>query len=241
MKNVLLACFGVVFLACAGVQKTSNSQAKELSLADILDQHAIAMGGKKRWNAMQTYWIIDSVETGRKTTAYSKKPNQYKLIFEQNGNTLVKSYDGQEGWITKNGVYEAMRPGEAVEMAEEPDFYEELMFAREKGYKTELLGKEELNGTWVYKLAMAKKPDDVHIYYVNAQTFLIDRIGEYSEDKAWEGVYFQTLFEDFRSVDGCMFPFRWALQSGDTPPVWRTVKSIQVNIPLPDSVFQRPK
>ncbi|MCB0575871.1 MAG: M20/M25/M40 family metallo-hydrolase [Saprospiraceae bacterium] len=210
-----------------------------LSIDEILDKHAEAMGGRDTWKQLKTWKIVNTTANGRKTTEFARKPDRYKLVFEYDGNTLIKSYDGREGWLQHNGVHEQMRPGEALEMAEEPDFYDELMFAREKGYRIALKGKTFSEGQWQYHIEMNKKPGDAHQYFLNTRSFLIDRSGEYSEDPEHKGIYYQTLFRDYRPVNGMMFPRRWALQAGQNAPVWRTVKQIQINLPLKDDVFSK--
>ena len=114
------------------------------------------------------------------------------------------------------------------------------MFSRENKHQVRLKGQETLNEKPVYVLEMEKKPTDVQTYFINTKTFLIEGIAEFSEDKAWDGVYFLTRFDDYRSVDGLMFAHRWSLETKDQSPLWRTVTSVELNPILLDEVFMLP-
>lgn len=212
-----------------------------LTTNQILDRHAQAMGGKKAWANLHTWRIANTRTDGRRTTALSKKPDQFKLIFETKEGVRIKGFDGKKGWVWTDGISSPMRPGEEIEMAEEPEFFEELMFCRENKHLVRLKGQDTLNGKSVFVLEMEKKPTDVQTYFINAETFLIEGIAEFSEDKAWDGVYFLTRFDDYRSVEGLMFAHRWSLETKDRTPLWFTATSIELNPILLDEAFMLPE
>lgn len=210
-------------------------------LDEVLDKHAEAMGGQARWKAVNSWKMVSKTETGRTTYAFAKRPDQFKLVFEQPGEAAtVKAFDGREGWVEKQGALQGMRPGEALEMAEEPEFYEELMMSRELGHRVKLVGREEFMDKEVFKVSVKKKKGDEQTYYIDAETYLINAVGEYSEDAKWDGVYFITLFEDYRMVGGLAFAHKWALKLPDRAPVWREIVSLELNPSLPDAIFQKP-
>lgn len=211
-----------------------------LSLDRILDRHAKAMGGKDAWSQLHSWRIANHRTDGRRTTAMAQKPDQFKLIFETKDGVRIKGFDGKNGWVSRNGAPESMRPGEEIEMAEEPEFFEELMFSRENKHTLRLKGKDTLNGKSVYVIEMEKKATDVQTYYLNTKTFLIEGVAEFSEDKAWEGAYFLTRFDDYRSVEGLMFAFRWSLETKDRKPMWCTATSVELNPILLDEAFMLP-
>lgn len=111
-------------------------------------------------------------------------PDQITLDFQNGRQFLRKGYDGTHGYIVKNGRYEPMRPGEAVEMAEEPTFYSDLMEAYAQNAPVKLVGAETIDGVPCYLLSWQKGPNDEQMYWVNQETFLNKQTGEYAEDKA---------------------------------------------------------
>ncbi|MCR9098841.1 MAG: hypothetical protein NXI25_02745 [bacterium] len=72
-------------------------------------------------------------------------PDQITLDFQNGRQFLRKGYDGTHGYIVKNALYQPMRPGEAVEMAEEPTFYSDPMEAYAQNAPVKLVGR---NSRW---------------------------------------------------------------------------------------------
>lgn len=208
-------------------------------LDDILAKHADAMGGYDNWAKLKTLYISLNTGDGGIMDAYTKKPNKFKLIMRFSGYEWVKAWNGQEGWSVYNGVDKTMGIGEAKEMAEEPDFFDELMFARDRGYGVQLLSKEKLKGISIYKIKVTKAKDDVVTYYVNATTYLIERIDETSHDMKWENTAFTTLFKDYKEWQGLKFPSRWGIIEGEKKPRWMDVYSVVINEPIKDSIFEK--
>jgi hypothetical protein len=209
----------------------------DMSLNMLLDKHAEAMGGTKEWKRLKS-WVITQKRKNGTVIATAKKPDMFRLDFHLDGRHRVKSYDGKQGWITNDGAYEAMRPGEAIEMAEEPDFYGELIFARERGLPMEMMESEQLNGHWCYRLKLIKSDTDEQWYWLNADTYLIEQTAEYSEDPAHDGIFYKTVFGDYRSVDGLMFPTRESLIANDDLAREWTLEKIEVNKKIPSNLFR---
>lgn len=197
------------------------------------------MGGKDNWAAVKTMFISLDTGDGGVMDAYTKKPNKFKLIMRFSGYEWTKSWNGKEGWAVYNGEDKDMPIGEAKEMAEEPDFFDELMFAKDRGYKVQLLTKEKLKGISVYKIQVTKAADDIVTYYVNANTYLIIRIDEKSQDPKWVNSSFSTILNDYKEWQGLKFPTNWGIVIDGAKPRWMKVFDIVINDPMNDSIFDK--
>ncbi|PHN04408.1 LolA-like protein [Flavilitoribacter nigricans] len=213
------------------------SDPEPLTVDSLMERHARAMGGTKAWLRLKS-WVITQQRTNGTVIAYAKKPDKFRLDFQLSGRTVTKSYDGKTGWLVVNGTYEAMRPGEAIEMAEEPDFYGELIYAYQRRDAMQVLPSEQLNGHWCYRLELTKSPTDKQWYWLNAETYLIEQTAEYSEDPAHDGILYKTIFEDYRAVDGLMFPRREGLIANDQAPRMWTLDDIQLHRRIPNKFFR---
>jgi hypothetical protein len=78
-------------------------------------------------------------------------------------------------------------------------------------------------------------------YYLNAKTFRIDRARDTRELHANDGRVrtIETVFADYREVNGYWFPFTVFERDAATGErlFGRTVLGIWPNVPLPDSLF----
>ncbi|MEK7254543.1 MAG: hypothetical protein AAB316_07355, partial [Bacteroidota bacterium] len=209
---------------------------------DLINRYAEAAGGKEKWKEMKTCIMTFRNTQGAanvKLTTTMKKPNKFRVDLDNASNRLTKSYNGTKGIVSINYRTQDMGMGEQKEMAEEPDFYDELMFAEEKGYTTDLLGKQPLeNGKDAYKIKLIKAKGDEQTYLLDAETLLPVAVLEYSQDENFKGVLFKTVLEDYRAVDGLMFPFKITLLANDKVMWERTVESVKVNPKVEDKVFE---
>lgn len=234
MKNILFTLF--LFPSVLSAQS-------DLTLIQILDKHAEAMGGIENWRNFQSHIIVHNSTQGERkytSTLTMKMPNKFRIDLKTNdGFHRIKSYDGKEGWILKNDELLPMPVGEDIEMAEEAEFYGELVMASERGYDLKFLGTENLDGKEVFKIKMTKSETDEQFYYVNSKTFLLEMVAEHSEDVNWAGTFFKTTFSDYRKVDNMMFPFGMELFANDK--LLRTFQTtdIQANVKIEDSVFDK--
>ncbi|MEM8887039.1 MAG: nuclear transport factor 2 family protein [Bacteroidota bacterium] len=233
MKKYLLLLFLFCFLF---------PQLHSQTLKQLLDKHAAAMGGVEAWSQMQSHIIKDESERNGKTfrsVLTVKLPNKVRIDLETKAWNRIKSYDGKEGWILRNDSLKPMPKGEDKEMAEEAEFHGELVLARSRGHQMRYEGMVELNGKQVHKIKMSKSAVDEQFYYLNPQTYLVEMISEFSEDVSWEGVEFKTSFEDYRQVEGLLFPFTTDLYANDRLLRRFKTQSIEVNAEIPDWVFEK--
>lgn len=231
--NVLSLCltlFGLLF-SSFGFSQTETLQA-------ILDKHTRVMGSLQHWQQLHSYQQTYLKDNGTQLIITCLMPDKITIHFKREGLDLTKAYDGEHGYILKNGEYLPMRPGEAIEMAEEPNYYSDLLFAASNNQTVSLLGKESVDGIECYKLQLEKSAHDLQIYWLNTQTYLIEQTGEYSEDPAHEGIYYKTRLLDYRNIKGYQFPFKQILIPSNRPAVTSQVSSTLVDINVQTSDFQ---
>lgn len=212
--------------------------AQAISVKKILRKHAQAMGGLEQWQQLVSYRLVFKKSEQRQLIITCRMPDQVTLDFQNGGQFLRKGYDGTHGYLVNNGEYQPMRPGEAIEMAEEPAFYSDLMEAYTQNAPVKLLGEELVDGIPCYQLSWQKGANDEQMYWVNQETFLIEQTGEYSEDQAHAGIYYKTRLKDYRWVEGYRFPFYQLLLPSNRDPIISITSSVEVNIALPRDYFQ---
>lgn len=229
---ILLCCQGYAF-----AQQNSASKAWK-----IYGQYVEKTGGMAHWRALESYRRVSSRTDGLQVTSISQKPDQFQLIFEWESHRVVKSYDGQNGWLDIDGRYEGMRPGEEIEMAEEPEFYEDLLLAKEKGFTLSYEGKQRIGKSNCHKLKMQKSVSDAQWYWINTRNLRLEMTGEFSQDPAHDGIFYTTRFEDYRQIDGYEIPFTELLMANGRDTLESHYTSTEINPELDAQTFSyRPK
>jgi CubicO group peptidase (beta-lactamase class C family)/outer membrane lipoprotein-sorting protein len=223
--------------AAATTPAAAPSPAKE-----TLSRYSDAIGGKAKWKDLKTYQMTlhDAGSNGNISyTMTMKKPNKFRMDFNNPANRMVKSYNGVKGVISINYRNQDMSPGEQQEMAEEVNFYDELLFADELGYVTEVVGTELIDDDLnALKIKLSKGKGDETFYYLDPKTYLPVMITEYSQDEAFKGMLFKTVLSDYREVDGLKFPFKMTLLANNRMMWSREVEELKVNPKVEDKVFE---
>ena len=229
--NFLFKTFQIICLILWQMTPLQSLTPNQEELDDILRKHAAAMGGKNIWANLESYQRIAEKSDGRKVILTCQMPNKITIRFEYQNETVIKGYDGAFGYLVRNQSFESMRPGEAKEMDEEPAYYSELIFAKDKNYEMEYRGLDSIDGIRCHKITLQKSTSDTQWYWISSETYLIVQTGESSEDKAHAGIFYKTRLLDYREVDGYMFPFEEWLIANDRPPRKSKAQSIFVNLP----------
>lgn len=223
---------------------TVNAQ----NLDEVLNKHYEAMGGKDKLAKLKTVRMTGSIEVapGMKAPiifiSKDNKASRFDLTLQ--GMTMTQSYDGASGWFVMpfQGKKDPEKMNEEMvkEAEDQADMTGPLYNYKEKGNAVELMGKEDMEGTEVYKLKITKKKGDVTYSYLDASTYLELKSVEKKkmEDKEVEG---ETVMSDYRNIDGIMFPFSVEQrQVGAAQGQAIIFDKVEVNIPIEDVAFKMP-
>jgi hypothetical protein len=134
----------------------------------------------------------------------------------------------------------AMPPEAIAEAQSQADFDGPLVDYQAKGHKVELAGTETVDGKDAYRLAITLKSGSMRYIYVDRATFLEVRSDAVRHIRG-ALVESDTRSDDYRSVEGLMFPF--TIRSGfkGAPEMERmTVEKIEVNVPMESTRFTMP-
>jgi len=215
---------------------------------DVINKAIAARGGMDKIKSVQALHMDGTISFGEdgegKLTAEWKRPGKFRQELVMSGKTMLRITNGSEGWSLNPFAGDtAPRPLAAEEMSligEQADFDKPLVDYKAKGNSVEVMGKEQVEGKDAYKLKLTLKNGAVRYEYIDT--------GSYLETK-WNGkimngdkeVEFNTMFRDYKTVDGLQFPF-----TIDTDTVGSDAKQkivfdkIDVNPKLDDSQFEKP-
>jgi outer membrane lipoprotein-sorting protein len=172
-----------------------------------------------------------------------KKPNKMIMEAEFMGKKIIRAYNGKVAWwiMPMMGIEEPteMPPDQAKEIVDQAELMEPLVDYKEGGHKLELLGKEDMEGTEVYKLKLTnKKSKKVFFFYLDVESGIELKTATYTKRGDSE-VLVETLLGDYKEVDGMMLPFQLNIKT-DQGSVTITIDSYKLNETVEDSAFDMP-
>jgi hypothetical protein len=228
--------------------------AQNIKLDEILENYS-RKNGLDRLANIRTLKITGKVTqvggTELLITNFKKQPNKDRTDWEFQGTKLVSVIDGLTGWMI-NPISGSFDPQDfsadmikngkknfGMQNSPTDPWNNPFVNWKENGNNIELIGREELNGAQVYDIKIAFNNGDLVYYYMDTENFLILKMKQNSTFNG-QVVEVESIFSDFRSVDGFKIPFKLENFYNATSVNLISIDKIEFNIPIEDSVFKKP-
>ncbi len=231
-------------IACAIASQISFAQTAD----EVIAKHIEAMGGKEKLAGLKTMRLTASVEVAPNMkapmTMVMVNNKAFRMDLEMQGMKMTQAVSGDSGWaiIPWAGKKDAerMNSEQIQDSKDQMDITGALFNYKEKGNAVELIGKEDMEGTDVYKLKITKKTGDIEYDFIDASSYmkLKETTTHKYKDKEVSG---DVIYSDYRKVDGIIFPFSIEeREAGSSQGQPMTVDKVEVNIPVDDGMFKMP-
>jgi len=215
------------------------------SLDEILDRHFSALGQDKvnQVSTMITQGTSVNYGLENKFTLTQKRPEKIRLEVEIQGMKYIQAYDGKSGWsinpFSGSSEPQDMSDIELKDMRERADLDGYLYNWKEKGHVVELIGKEDMEGTEVYKLKMNKKDGDVTFYFIDTETFILLKMS--SRFKVGDSeIESDSYLSNYKTYEGMLLPFSIESKQNGQLVGQVTLDEITLNTPVDDALFIKP-
>lgn len=236
-----------LFFVWMGVVLMGGLLRADMTLDDVVGKCIEASGGKDAYKALNTLKITAKMHVqGMElpVIAYIKKPDMGRIEVVFQGMKIITAFNTTMGWSINpmQGETEAKKmPEEAfVRLKEGLQIDHDFIGYQKKGHSLELMGKEEMEGTPVYKLKMVKKSGDITYMFVDAEYFLV--IKQISKVKRGENEFeSEENLGDYREVSGIMMAHSTETKVNGKTVQQSTIEKVEVNPVLEDKLFQMPE
>lgn len=217
-----------------------------ITLEEILAKNLAARGGKAKLEAIKTYTVDGTMTMAQgmdlSFTQAMKRPMKYRMDMSFQGMSMVSAFDGTTAW-SKNPMagnkVEKAPESEVKRMAEQADLDGVLINSKEKGYKLELVGTEDIDGSTAYKIKVTDKDNEVSHMFIDATTWLeimwsknISMMGQEAD--------VEIMMSNYQDVGGVQMPMLMEIRSEGQTVMSMTYSNPKVNVPLSDDRFAFP-
>jgi outer membrane lipoprotein-sorting protein len=240
IKPFCLAFVFVLFLPLSAGAQTAD---------EVVTKVLAARGGVTRIKAVHSQRISGTINFGPGADGpflvELERPGKMHIEVTVQGQTLVRSYDGKStGWILnpfgENKTVQPMSAEDISNITDESDFDGPLVDYKQKGNLIALAGREDVDGKPAYRLKLTNKKGEMRSYLFDAASFRLikwqgtRKVGD--KDVPWESV-----FHDYREVDGLQFAFEIDSSAAGTGQVQKIIaEKIEVNPQIDASHFGKP-
>lgn len=236
----------ILAILLAFVVSTSYAQTAD----EVINNYVTAIGGMEKINSIKSARMSGKFSAGSMDITFTrlyKKPMKMKMEMQIQGMTMIQAYDGTAGWMLNpfQGAREPEKMSEAdsKSMMESADLEGGIVNYKEKGSSVELVGKEDFEGTEVYKIKLTNKDGDVSHYYFDASSYLLLKESTKRTIGPKESVV-DFIYGNYKATDGFLYPFAVEIKSLDSPmggSQKAVLEKIELNVPTEDADYVMPE
>lgn len=237
-------------LAGASILAFTAGSLSAQSVDDVIAKINEAAGGEKAQRAVKSQEMqVELIQTGNAMKIPIKIIQQRPAFTYTEvavmGMVIKDAYDGKTGWAI-NPYAGQMEPApkneeELKESEEQADIDGEFIDSKAKGFKIELMGKEDLEGEQAYKLKITNKHGDIKYRFFSADNYLPIKTVSKKKNKEGGETESETYFSDFKKLsNGLMFPHTMDIKVKGQTVQTMTVKSITFDKTYDASLFAPP-
>lgn len=231
-----LSLFVILFLAGAVVSAQTADE--------VINKYLDAIGGKKTISKIKSLVVegtmeVQGMEGTTTTTTLSGKG--VKMELDMMGSLVVNCITEQGGW-TINPFMGSSTPEDIPEDQYNSAKYQIVVAGpfinyKEMGFKAELAGDKTVGDIKAVVVKLTSPEDKVseHLFDTNSG-YLIQTI---EDGDMGENI---TTFSDYKEIDGLATPHSIEMNAaGGQAFINATVEKVEVNVPVDESIFNRPE
>jgi outer membrane lipoprotein-sorting protein len=221
---------------------------KDLSVDDIIEKHAQALGGVDKINALSAIEMdaeITLMGMNAPIKMWMQKPDKIKLQVELMGNVSVQCLIGASGWMLTGGSVMDLPPENVKAMKENMDMQYQflnnpLLNYKKNNIKVSLMGKDSSQGKSSYKLLVIKNSKDTTYTYIDANSFLVNRDQSSTLAPSGERLVIDIYYTDYRDESGVKMPHSIDIKVAGNQATSMKIKSVKAPKSIDPSVFAKP-
>jgi outer membrane lipoprotein-sorting protein len=217
-----------------------------VTLEEILAKNLQARGGKAKLEAIKTYTVDGTMTMAQgmdlSFTQAMKRPLKFRMDMSFQGMSMITAFDGSVAW-SKNPMagnkVEKAPESEVKRMAEQADLDGVLVNSKDKGYKLELVGPEDIDGSTAYKIKVTDKDNEVSHIFIDAVTWL-EVMWSKSMSMMGQEADVEITMSNYQEVGGVQMAMLMEIRSEGQTVMSMTYSNPKVNVPIPDERFAYP-
>jgi len=234
MKKIVLALMAFAFIV-------AHAQTAD----DIIQKYATAMGGLENFKKIKTAKL-----TGTASAQGNDFPITVQIIngramrtdVEAMGQAVINCYKDGKGWKINPfaGATTATDvTGEELNEFKNQSFLtSQLMDYKARGYKAELSGQEDVDGTKAYKIKLTTDDNKTDTYYIDPATYMLIKFTG-TRNVMGQDMDLETYFNDVKDFSGIKFSMSRVVKTGGQTIQEVHFDKVELDVPVDEKIFDK--
>ncbi len=239
MKKTLF--FAALLLGFSAFAQAQNAE-------EIVAKH-LAATGADHWTKINTVKMEAKISAEAAAgmnilwTMTASRDKAARMDVEVMNMSQTSVINGDKGWSTNpfagKADPEPMTADEVDAMKDLTDIDGTLVGYKEKGYKLEYVGTEDVDGTEALKVKVTKPKKTEYSFFDPSNYYEIKRMDvEEVDGKTIENT---VLYSNFQTQEGIVIPFTMQQGGGSMGNATITLTKVTFNPPVDNEIFEMPK
>jgi Outer membrane lipoprotein-sorting protein len=238
--------YKVIALAALGLLLATSASGQTAD--DIIGKYVIAIGGKDLLSKITSVYSETSAEVmgmqiAGKTIVLNGKGMRQDM--DVNGSTMTNCYTDKGGWSINPMV--GSTAAEDMPAAQYNSGKAQIVVGAPfinyavNGYKAELLGTDTIAKVNAYKIKLTAPDSTSSLYFFDPNTYYLLKSVQQAE---MQGQMVENIinFSDYKQTNGYTMPYKMDMNmAGGQFNLSITITKIELNKPVNDSIFLKPR
>ncbi|MCW5921661.1 MAG: hypothetical protein KIS77_04910 [Saprospiraceae bacterium] len=226
-----------------------NAFAFAQSAEDIIAKHIKAIGGDNwsKVNSIKMEATIAAEAAAGMTISYSMtaiRDKAARMDVSVMGMNQVSVVNGDKGWTINpfagQTSAEPLTPDQVKNMMDQTDIDGTIIGYKEKGYKVEYVGKEDVEGTEALKIKVDKGEGKLEYLLYDPESYYeiknvrVDNVDGQEVETA-------TIYSNFKAVDGITMPYTMQQANPMMGSTTISLTKVTLNPTVDEKIFEMPK
>ena len=233
----------ILLFAATLISFTINAQ--DLSMDEVLSNYYEVMGFDKLKDVNTTVMKGKSInqEIEFPFMIAVVRPDKYRMEVEIQGQKMLQVYNAGIGWFVApwTGSLDAQDlPAEQLKpMKRQADIEGPLYNYKEKGHTAEFLGKDDLEGSEVYKIKLTYDDGDEATYFIDAENFVVLKEESVVNMRGQE-VKNEVLYSDYKPINDMIMPFSFQIVTNGQVSQTINIETVEYDTEVDMKIFEKP-
>ncbi len=214
-------------------------------LSEILKTHFKTIGQEK-------LTTINTMKSTGKTIAqgmeldfviYTQRPGKFRLEVDIQGAKMIQAFDGEKGWMVApwTGSTDPIEISgvQLKNLKLQSDIDGMLYDYEKKELSTELIGKEDMEGTPVFKIKQTDKDGDIYYQFIDAENYVLlktSSIIKMGESK----IESETYYSNYKEFEGMVMAYSFESKTNGQVMSQINISAVELNPEIDPTIFTMP-